>query len=625
MVNVSSQFVQGFQLTCQLKTNNCEPVKTTSGCFIRLPKWDAEAEPTGTYSRRSYKATSGGLNGNTSYLRRGALRCLLVILILFISSSAFGKITVSSDRQDIAVNESFQLVFSSNQDVDGDPDFSPLKVYFSILDRSQSSNMSIINGRISRNKSWTLTLMPKQAGKITIPAIHFGKDKSQPFVLEIKKGQSKPSGQKNQDIFIEAESSKAKIYLGEQLLVKVRIYIRLNINSAQLSEPESDGFSIKQQKLGLSSQYQTTIGGTPYTVLQQNYLVTPQTAGKGKLKAFILQAEVASARSRFFDPFGASGKIIKLYSQAIPVEVLAEPKQPHNLWIPTEKLQISRKISKGPYQQGEPINITIRIEAKNQFAEVLPILPFDNSDDYKIYADKPVFQNNPTAEGINGVLIQKMALIPQKSGKIVLPAQRIQWWNTQTEQFEYSAIPQQTLSIQSAGSKNNTTAIATPQPAPAPQTEMPETNSKTVATTQVLIWQIISLILFVLWLFTLYLYKKQPTAKSKKRTSPLAERADPKKLLKACMDNNAKQTQHELILWAQSLWPQANIHALKQIDKQIGQTEWSIELEALQHALYSGQDHPWNGQKLAKLVKQFKADKKQQDSGETIKKLYPEK
>ena len=54
-----------------------EPVKTAGGCFQ-----DAEAEPTGMYSRRSYKATAGGLNENISYFqvwaRRIALGCLQI-------------------------------------------------------------------------------------------------------------------------------------------------------------------------------------------------------------------------------------------------------------------------------------------------------------------------------------------------------------------------------------------------------------------------------------------------------------------------------------------------------------------------------------------------------------------
>ncbi len=112
----------------------------------------------------------------------------LVSLIILVHAQLLQAttITVKTDRQDVGLNESFVMIFESDGSVDDDPDFSPLQKDFQILSRSSSSNMSIVNGKISSTKTWKLTALARREGKLVIPPVSFGKDRSQPSFVNVK-------------------------------------------------------------------------------------------------------------------------------------------------------------------------------------------------------------------------------------------------------------------------------------------------------------------------------------------------------------------------------------------------------------------------------------------------------
>jgi hypothetical protein len=103
-------------------------------------------------------------------------RAVVLLLLSFTVSAA--DISVISDRNPVSMDESFNLVFSTTDEVDNDPDFTPLEKDFEILGTQKTSQFSFINGKTSRENIWYVTLLAKHAGDITIPPIAFGSDRS---------------------------------------------------------------------------------------------------------------------------------------------------------------------------------------------------------------------------------------------------------------------------------------------------------------------------------------------------------------------------------------------------------------------------------------------------------------
>ena len=80
-----------------------------------------------------------------------ALPRLIIVALTFTllpCSYAYATtISVTSERNPVTLNESFQLTFSATETPDGDPDFSILESYVEILNQHKNSNTSIINGQ----------------------------------------------------------------------------------------------------------------------------------------------------------------------------------------------------------------------------------------------------------------------------------------------------------------------------------------------------------------------------------------------------------------------------------------------------------------------------------------------
>jgi len=66
----------------------------------------------------------------------------LLVLSLYTTIGYTANVEVSVDRNPVSINESFNLVFSSTQSPDDDPDFSPLEENFKILNQQKSSQTS---------------------------------------------------------------------------------------------------------------------------------------------------------------------------------------------------------------------------------------------------------------------------------------------------------------------------------------------------------------------------------------------------------------------------------------------------------------------------------------------------
>ncbi len=147
------------------------------------------------------------------------------------------EINARIDRNPVAENESVELVLEASQQPSSEPDLSPLRKDFDILNTSQSSNIQIINGQSRASYAWHLTLMPKRGGQLRIPPIYFGKQRSQPINLRVTPTNTATAVKGPEKLILNLESDARQVYLRAQLLVTVRLYLGAQIGDARLSDP----------------------------------------------------------------------------------------------------------------------------------------------------------------------------------------------------------------------------------------------------------------------------------------------------------------------------------------------------------------------------------------------------
>ncbi len=566
---------------------------------------------------------------------------LLTVLSLLSSNLYAADIQVKIDRNSVELNESFTLTFEASADVDDDPDFGPLEKDFQVLNKSTSSNISIINGSYQKSMRWNVTLMPLHEGTIIIPPIKFGSDISPQYQIKIRPVQTSSSNS-NAEFISELSISTQNTYPQAQVIVTQRLLSSSNISGYELSKLKTSGVDVSIQPLGEPKQYQTQRGDTPYLVLEHRYVLYPQAAGKLTIEPSIASARIALNNSYNRDPFRSNTKTVRRASEKRSITVNPVPDNFNGKhWLPANEVQLVEAFPEGKtFKVGEPITRTLSLLVDGQSASQLPEFVIPEIAGLKQYPDKPVLNDTPstadTNAGIVGAQQIKVAIIPSRAGSFTLPAMSVPWWNVNTGKLEVAKIAARTFNIAAAkvNSSTATPTIKQPEPAliasptetvPAPVITTPEKTSSSSA----LLWQIISLLLFVALLVSLFmLWRARRSMQAPAEIPPVIKpslKKSYKQLGKACLENDAKLCKDALLNWGQAVFIEPPVFSLGDLAERVDQS-LADKINELNTALYKNQIDSWQCDGLIDLCKALESgifQKNGQNDNNGLEKLNP--
>lgn len=209
---------------------------------------------------------------------RALLSPIICLFLLFVLPYPAQSTTLSAkvDRNPVAIDESLTYQLEISDPSGGDPDFTPLEKDFEILSQSSSTNMQIINGTRSHSKQYHLSLIPKRIGKLTIPPIAVGQYTSNAVELVVTTAAPTQQGG-GADFMLDVQATPESPYVGEQVLVTVRLYIGASLVSGSLSEPNAEQAEVT--KLGEDKEFSTTKNGRNYRVNERRYVLFSRQPG----------------------------------------------------------------------------------------------------------------------------------------------------------------------------------------------------------------------------------------------------------------------------------------------------------------------------------------------------------
>ncbi|MDD5265695.1 MAG: BatD family protein [Methylococcales bacterium] len=540
-----------------------------------------------------------------------AILVIFLLLLLLASQSTFAaEINVSVDRNPVSIDESFQIMFTATESPDDDPDFSPLEQDFSILNQSNSSSSSWINGKSTKTIQWTVNVVAKKTGRLVIPSVKFGNDISQSSAILVTNVTPNKAVKTNDDLFIEVEATPLNPYIQSQVFYTLRLYTKVNISQARLNEPELADAVI--ERLGEDSNYNTQVNGVNYSVTERKYVIFPQKSGRLIIKPLVLTAEVLTDGNPNFNSFFNSQmtKTKRVESKAITLDVKPAPASFNGKhWLSAEELVLKQEWS-GDVQQmkvGEPLTRTLTLLAKGTTVGQLPELNTTNTNDrLKAYPDQPVLQEQKKADGLQAFKEEKIALIPSKAGSYTLPAIEIPWFNTKSQKMEVARIPETTITALAAAGTQS--APVAPEVTPATPEKI-ETGSVIKGPQQINIWLWVSVFLATGWLLTLIYFLTNRTV-----TKPIIENNGPEINLKECIKNlkiacnndNALASKDALLEWGRQKFNVSNLGAIAMFcDARLRD-----EILHLNHVLYGKEAGQWQGKKLFQAFTENKAREK---------------
>jgi len=545
--------------------------------------------------------------------------CLIVLLLC--STTPFAAtINAEVDRSVVQEDESFYLTFSSDTEVDGDPNFSVLEKDFRILNRSQSSNIQIIGGQMSREMKWQLMLMPKRGGLLTIPSVAFGDDKSN--TVQLKAVAAKPSqGGKAKDLlYMETDVDRQTAYVQSQIIYTIRIYhaLALNLINASLSDLTINDTDAIVEKLIDNKSYEKIVDGKRYKVFEKKFALFPQKSGKLIIEPTVFEGQYVDRR-RTLHTKRLRSKPIDIDIQPIPNQHIAAKQ---GAWLPTPKLQLSEKWPDKitEIKVGEPITRTLTIVAEGLMSSQLPEMNKSKEiNDIKQYADQPNLDDDKSSQGFIARREEKIAYIPSKSGPVTLPSIEIPWWNTEKNIQEYARVPSRTIEVVSAAGLDEAsrpTDISTDASAAGNDNVIINgtdlSHSFNSIAGRSIIWFWVSVALLIAWCITLLGWRLSLRRANNHQEMQLPRsgvnhekiKVIVKKLKTACQRNEPNLVKALLLDWARQQWPDHPPMSIGAIAVRVDGV-LAKELFALNDALYSEEKNHWRGEPLWQAIQQL--------------------
>ena len=514
---------------------------------------------------------------------------------------AEAEISVSIDRNPVRVNESFQLYFEADSSVDGEPNFSLLPQQFTLLNSSQTSSISIVNGDYRRSIKWTLQVMPDQAGEFIVPAIQFGNQKTRPFKVTVKPA-NPTSAPTSGGLTIEMIADKSSLYVQSQVVVTIRLMTDTYLSGLKIGNLEFNNMDVVVESLGTDSQYQTTVNGKEYLVWERRIALFPQQSGSLEIKPVQAEARLSVASRSLFDPFRTGGQVVRLQSLGLSLEVLTVADSFNaRHWLPSSGIQLSEDWQ-GDLNQlsaGVPVTRTITLMAEGLTSAQLPDFSRQEIQGIKQYPDKPTLQDRRSGGGIIGMRQQKIALIATSEGRYVLPEISIPWWNLNTGQLEVARIPARTLEIH-AGVDAQTGSVPESgsdlRVADRPMAtihQRPQPNY---------FWVWLSVFLGAGWIASLLIWwftRKGFPGRNRQtiESVEIQPRKASKRLQQICASNNATEARDAILVWANALKPGHRFVNLNQVTCFFG-GPLKQHIDVLNQSLYGQSAGAWSGHEL---------------------------
>ena len=199
-------------------------------------------------------------------IKIGKLKLTLAALSFIYSTSVFAAVQASVDRNEVPLDESISFKISASGDNSNlNPKFDAPD--FEVMNQFSSSQYTgvYINGRFENKSENSITyiLRPKKVGALKIRNISNNGEKASEITVQViqenlykkQAGGEAPALQGDaKNFFVKAETSKSKVYKGEQIIVSYYLYRRTRANVRDVMQyPSFQGFIREDMEMPILS------------------------------------------------------------------------------------------------------------------------------------------------------------------------------------------------------------------------------------------------------------------------------------------------------------------------------------------------------------------------------------
>ncbi len=466
------------------------------------------------------------------------------------------------DRNTMQLGETVTLNVEVSDGANAKPDFSVLESDFNLSGTQSSTSINIVNGQSSSKLLWAVALEPKHAGTLTVPSLSIAGQSTQPLRLTVQTA-STAGAKAGDDLYIETTVEPRSPYVQQQVSMTVKLYFSVNVVDGQLEDPQAAGLIVRKVS-GQDSNFSADVGGRRYRVLERRYVLQAEKSGSIELAPITFRGHAMDRNDA--NSFFSRGHNVSARSDAIALDVRPRPASSGaDAWLPARSITLSAEgiDNNTEVHVGEPLTLTLRLQATGLGFEQLPELTLPKIDGADIYPDKASTQNKDSGDLTTGERERKFAIVPKRAGSLAIPSISVGWWDTTRDRPEAAAIPEIDLNVQpAAGVSAPQTLAPAPNPTAVP---LPTTSpsiasaSRTVTDTEPAFWRVLALVAIVLWIATvaawIFWSLRQKKSASTARATNDTEAGDvsaKRAFRDACAVGDWSAVSRALLAWAHS-------------------------------------------------------------------------
>ncbi len=524
---------------------------------------------------------------------------LLVSVFVLASATAQAGVTSRIDRNTIDLNESFMLEVVVDTEIDLEPDISALDEGFYVGQSTQLSNTMIVNGAITRSRTWTYQLMAKRTGQLEIPPISVGAEQSQPIRITVREPANAPPGEA--DVFITSEVDFNETYVQAQVLYRIKVYRAVATRQPALRDPVFGGAEVLIEVAGDERSYEALLNERTYNVVERVYAVFPQESGEVTISPARFEARVLR------DGRITGRKVFESAAQTIDVLPIPVPPadNPTAAWLPARELQLTENWSREPSElaAGEPITRIVTISALGQLETQIPVIAPPVVDGVNVYPDRPELSRQVEAGGIRGMRKDQYAMIGVKSGVISLPPLEMPWWDVAAGEWRVARLPERTINILPSGEP------PVVETAPTLPAETQRSGESGIVTVHSSFWRLIAEGLAALWVLTIvaWWWTTRPKREPREPAPPPLHKQQARFLKAAraaALAGDGAGVRQAMLDWGRLQWPDDAPRSVGALAKRVS-APLADELGRLSDSAYGQNGADWDGEALATYLRSF--------------------
>lgn len=421
-----------------------------------------------------------------------AIISTLFILTTIITAFADEVSFVASAPKSVVVGNRFKIAYEANTKTDSQPTISDVDGLRILSGPHHSTFMSSqnVNGRVTSKQTITYTyiVVADNEGDITIPGatvmVDGKKYTSNPLTIKVLpesqassaaqqqgnrggvspgQGNNSSTNITNDNLFMIASVSKAKVYDQEALLLTYKVYTDVNLVNLDNPTPDLKGFNIQEVELPQQRQFELEHykGHNYNTLVWRQFILFPQETGKLEIPSMEYEAVVAVQTRRTNDPFemmfngGYSYVEVKkkIKSNRITVDVEKLPAgKPAGFSGGVGRFNISSTVSATSLKSNEEFTLKVTVKGDGNMKLMGdPVVEFPS--EFDVY--DPIISNNYklTARGFSGEKTYEYVVTPRTAGSFTVPAARFTYFDTATGSYKTAQSKEFTIEVAKGASQ----------------------------------------------------------------------------------------------------------------------------------------------------------------------------